>query len=91
MYPSMLQIQKNWNDNENNSYMTEQTNYQPQEEKQCFQENINLLNAEQHSAFNAIYSLTCAQQGKTFFLHSPAGMGKTFVYRTLCHRIRANG
>jgi len=26
-----------------------------------------------------------------FFLNGPAGSGKTFVYKTLCHRIRTDG
>jgi hypothetical protein len=26
-----------------------------------------------------------------FFLNGPAGSGKTFVYKTLCYRIRADG
>jgi DNA replication protein DnaC len=55
------------------------------------EQNVPLLNADQRDTFNRIYMSTSAREGKSFFLHGPGGTGKTFVYTTLCSKVRANG
>jgi hypothetical protein len=35
--------------------------------------------------------LTLAHDRKVFFLHGPGGIGKTFLYSTLCSKVCANG
>ena len=91
LFPSMPHPIRNWDDTNDNPYLTEQLSYQPQVEQRLFEEKRSTLNAEQHNAFEQIYNSTSTQDGRSFFLHGPGGTGKTFLYQTLCHRIRANG
>ena len=42
--------------------------------------NMNLLNKEQKLAYNQVMESVKNNQEKLFFLHGPAGTGKTFVY-----------
>lgn len=50
------------------------------------------LNTEQHDAFDTIVdAVTTRPEFAHFFLHDPAGTGKTFLYETLCHHYRAQG
>ena len=90
-FPSMPLIQQDWEDHHENIYITEQLRYQRNEEEHLWEQNFPLLNTEQRNAFDQIYTSTSAREGKAFFLHGPGGTGKTFVYQTLCHRVRANG
>jgi len=54
--------------------------------------NICCLNNEQLEAFDHI-TIDSVQHdaGTLFFLNGPGGTGKTFVYKTVCHHIRAEG
>ena len=90
-FPSMPHIVHDWDEEQNNPYLTEQQNYDVDHEELHSQLNIPLLNTEQRLAFDEVYTLTCAANGKVFFLHGPGGTGKTFVYTTLCSSIRAKG
>jgi hypothetical protein len=90
-FPSMPRAEKNWSVENENAYVTDQLNYQPDDELRRFEQSSSLLNAEQRVAFDDIFSSVSARDGQTFFLHGPAGTGKTFLYHTLCHRCRANG
>jgi hypothetical protein len=49
------------------------------------------MNPEQLSAHNQIVQSAEQGLGKCFFLHGPGGTGKTFVYNTVCHTLRAQG
>ncbi|KAF8758703.1 Helitron helicase-like domain at N-terminus [Rhizoctonia solani] len=49
------------------------------------------LNNEQLAAFNQVLASVQNDLGVTFFLDGPAGTGKTFLYRTLCTTLRAQG
>ena len=89
-FPSMPWIQQRWSDPFQNLYLTEQLNYHPDDELLLFEKNFCRFNADQLHAFNLIYTSVCDNDGSTFFLHGPGGTGKTFVYETLCHRVRAN-
>jgi primosomal protein N' len=90
-FPSMPHFQRDWEDEHANPYVEEQLRFWPEEERRLSDSDIPMLNAEQCSAFDKIFTSTSAQEGKTFFLHGPGGTGKTFLYNTLCHRVRANG
>jgi hypothetical protein len=90
-FPSMPRAVKNWERNEGNSYIAEQLDYQTDDEQRQFDLNFSVLNSDQKTAFDAVFSSVYAQNGLLFFLHGPAGTGKTFLYHTLCHRCRANG
>ncbi|KAH9835232.1 PIF1-like helicase-domain-containing protein, partial [Rhodofomes roseus] len=67
---------------------TEDTNVFPDEEADL---RIPQLNVDQRHAFSRIIDSVTAQQGSIFFLNGPGGTGKTFVYNTVCHKVRAEG
>jgi hypothetical protein len=90
-FPSMPAVQRNWDDLQENPFMLEQLAYPRNEEIQLAEDNVPLLNTDQKKAFDKIFASTCAQEPKVFFLHGAGGTGKTFLYHTLCHRIRGNG
>ena len=89
-FPSMPSIQINWQDHRANPYISEQLAYNHDSELHLAEHNIPLMNEDQRLAFDNIFTSTCAQNGKVFFIHGPGGTGKTFLYKTLCHRVRAN-
>ncbi|KAG2049162.1 hypothetical protein BDR06DRAFT_975487 [Suillus hirtellus] len=72
-----------------NSYIAKQLSYDVQEEHQQALQHIPLLNTEQWEAFACIWESVEHEKGTTFFLNGPGGTGKTFVYKTICHKIRA--
>ena len=78
-----------WNARIGNRLIAEQLAYIPQEEAASAAQQIPLLNVEQKAAYNTIMDAVSTNQSKTFFLHGPAGTGKTFVYNTLCHSLRS--
>lgn len=49
------------------------------------------LNPQQLDAFNQVYESVIQSRGDTFFLDGPAGTGKTFLYKALCYKLRAEG
>jgi hypothetical protein len=89
-FPSMPRNQQPWNNPFQNPWLNEQLNYHPDNELHLFEQNARSFNTDQRLAFDHIYTSVCNDEGNTFFLHGPGGTGKTFVYETLCHRIRAN-
>ena len=90
-FPSMPPIRRNWNDDRINRYLLEQIAYDRDNERRLAEDALPLLNRDQRVAFDTIFASACAGDGITFFLHGPGGTGKTFLYNTLCHRLRANG
>jgi PIF1-like helicase len=90
-FPSMPSIQINWQDHRANPYISEQLAYNRDNEHDLAQHDIPLLNDDQRLAFDTIFASTSARDGKLFFVHGPGGTGKTFLYKTLCHRVRSNG
>jgi Cdc6-like AAA superfamily ATPase len=50
-------------------------------------ENITKMNREQAEAFNTIKAAIYESNPQIFFLHGPAGTGKTFTYKTLCYSL----
>ena len=76
----------NWEQIQGNALIAAETAYDSDTEWQLLQENLSLLNAEQQSYFDNI--VTVVEQCPAtvhFFLQGPAGTGKTFLYKTLCH------
>jgi hypothetical protein len=90
-FPSMPVVQQNWQEIEENPYILTELAYDRAQEAALASAAIRKLNDEQRSAFERIVASASAQDGNSFFLHGPGGTGKTFVYNTICHRIRANG
>ena len=90
-FPNMPHIANDWATINDNQFMSEQLSYDRTTEVQLANEHLRKLNAEQLTAYQRILDSVSLQSGQTFFLNGPAGTGKTFVYQTLCHRIRADG
>jgi hypothetical protein len=89
-FPDMPIPVGNWDDLRINRLIAEQENFgTPAQLEARAANNIGLLNLEQLSAFSAITDSVQEKDGKLFFLHGPAGTGKTFVYNTLCDKIRS--
>src|SRR5437588_12724915 len=63
------------------------------EDKQCrlAEQHILSLNLDQHTAFDKILSAITNRTGEIFFLHGPGGTGKTYLYNTLCYKLRSEG
>ena len=55
------------------------------------EEFIPKLNSDQKRAFDKIYSAVEQKSGEIFFLHGSGGTGKTFLYNTLCYKLRSQG
>jgi ATP-dependent exoDNAse (exonuclease V) alpha subunit len=49
------------------------------------------MNVNQRAAFEAVMGSVENKEGKLFFISGPAGTGKTFCYKTLCHAICSQG
>ena len=66
--------------------------YDPIEEERQFTDLRQQLNADQAACFNTIIAaIDTDPQTARFFLQGPAGTGKTFLYRCLCHYYRSRG
>ena len=88
-FPSMPSVQQDWTNDNENPYVAEQLGYHRDHEQQLADDSIPALNNEQRAAFDQIFVSTAQSEGRIFFLHGPGGTGKTFVYNSLCHRVRA--
>ena len=71
-----------------NSLITEQLNYNTENERDRARVEGAMLNAEQAEAFQRIFESARDNLGKRFFVNGPGGTGKTFLYRVLCHAAR---
>lgn len=50
-----------------------------------------MLNEEQAHAYNQVVNLVEEEAGCIFFVNGPGGTGKTFVYKTICNKLRGDG
>ena len=90
-WDSMPQVMRNWRDilHDPNPLITEQRQYNPQEQAALAANCIANLNPDQHSAFDRIISAITNTTGEIFFLHSPGGTGKTYLYNTLYYHLHS--
>jgi len=90
-WDSMPQVAGNWRDilHDPNPLITEQRQYNQQEQAALAAECIANLNPDQHSAFDRVISAVTNTTGEAFFLHGPGGTGKTYLYNTLCYHLRS--
>jgi hypothetical protein len=88
-WPSMPRPQGNWCLLTTNLLIAEQLNYSPETEQVDFENRLPSLNLEQRAAFDQIVASVERKDGKLFFLNRPGGTGKTFVYNTVCPRLRS--
>jgi len=84
---------------EGNVRMWEEMGYNMVQAQELFDSMREKLNEEQVACFNAIVAAVESHEqdlqqqmtSSAFFLHGPAGTGKTFLYNCLCSHFRAQG
>jgi len=89
LWASMPQSVENWDQRSQNPLIAEQLDYDPETEQQYAIEHVVMLNEGQLAAYNAIMNSVENNLGATFFLQGAAGTGKTFVYNTICSKLRS--
>jgi hypothetical protein len=72
-----------------NPLIGEHQQYNPAEQAELAEESIAKLNSDQKNAFDKIFSAVQEKSGEIFFLHGSGGTGKTFLYNTLCYKLRS--
>jgi hypothetical protein len=90
-WPSMPLSQQNWNLLAMNPLIAEQLNYNQDTERANLEVRLPCLNADQRNAYNWIIASVENNEGRLFFLNGPGGTGKTFVYNTICAKLRSEG
>jgi hypothetical protein len=92
-FPKMPLCQGNWSHLNGNHLITEQLNYDYNLESQSFQQHMENVQTvpEQLDAYHRIVNAVVEGLGSVFFLSGPGGTGKTYVYKTICHRLRSDG
>lgn len=90
-FPPMPTVQDDWEAMDGNYLLAEQHNYDPVALQTLVDSNIAKFNPEQTAMYNAIMQSYTQNEGKTFFVHSAGGCGKTFVLNTVAASIRAQG
>jgi hypothetical protein len=90
-WPSMPRPQNDWNELVMNPLITEQLNYDRNSLRADLDSRLPRLNDDQRNAFTQIINSVMNNLGKVFFLHGPGGTGKTFVYNTICAKLRSDG
>ncbi|KAJ7678335.1 PIF1-like helicase-domain-containing protein, partial [Mycena polygramma] len=88
-WPTMPLPQKDWDAEVVNPLIAEQLDYNRGLERERAEQKTALLNPEQRQAFDKIIDSVHNRSGKVYFVNGPGGTGKTFVYNTVCHRLRS--
>ena len=84
---------------EENTLIAEEMGYEVEQQRQLAEVMRHQLNEEQVASFQAIVTAVKRYEEdpqrqdlpNAFFLHGPAGTGKTFLYNCLCSHLRAEG
>lgn len=90
-WPSMPKPQNEWNGLVTNSLIAEQLNYDRNSLRADLDSRLPRLNDDQRNAFTEVVNSVMNNQGQLFFLHGSGGTGKTFVYNTVCAKLRSDG
>ena len=88
-WPEMPQSVINWGQLLTNHLIQEEHHYDLAEQAELAEECIAKLNPDQLAAFERISSAVLLKTGEIFFLHGPGGIGKTYLYNTLCYHLRS--
>lgn len=88
---SLPDPKENWGQLVDNHFIAEQLAYDQTSERSSAQQRIQQMNDDQSRAFSEIVQSVERSDGQLFFLNGPGGTGKTFVYNTICNRIRGDG
>lgn len=90
-FPPMPLPQRDWEALRGNSLILEHSNFDPQREYILAEQLVGQLNLEQRAAFDDVMDSINNERGRFFFINGPGGTGKTYVYRAICHSVRAAG
>jgi len=74
-----------------NTLIADELNYNQDSERTDLEFHLEKLNIDQRNAYDRIITSVESTEGKLFFLNGPGGSGKTFVYNTVCHKLRSEG
>ena len=88
-FPTMPQPQFDWSSTTENRLISQQLNYDVHVEESRYSELSASLNTDQQHAFQSIWQSIINKEGKIFFVDGFGGCGKTFLYQTICHAVRA--
>jgi hypothetical protein len=78
----------NWGAAVGNRLIAEQLQWDAEEQAVSAAEAYASMNAPQKLAYSEVLKSVNDQAGTVFFLHGPAGTGKTFTYKALCYALR---
>lgn len=92
-FPKMPVSRENWTHLNGNFLINEQLMYDIHSEAQLFQQHMENIQAvpEQLHAYERVIEAVSNGIGGAFFLSGAGGTGKTYVYQTICHRLRSEG
>ena len=85
----MPQVDENQGALLENVFIQAQHQYNIDEQARLAEECIANLNLDHQAAFERITSAIANRTGETFFLHSPRGTGKTYIYNMLCYQLQS--
>lgn len=86
----MVTPSRDWDSLLSNHLLQDHMQFDPIEEGQLLVQTVPLLNHKQCLAFDQIMESILSDKKCTFFVIGAAGMGKTFLYNTLCHAVRSH-
>ena len=89
-WPSMPLPVEDWQRLTANSLITEQLAYDRTALQAELEVRVPSLNDDQRAAYDRITASVTSQDGQLFFLYGPGGSGKTYVYNTVCARVRGD-
>jgi hypothetical protein len=94
-FPNMDLLLKNMadvNDDDDNldQLIQEERSYNVTQLESILQNNIPLLNTEQHAIYSTIIQAIEHNSSECFFIDGPGGTGKTFLYNTLLAKVRSH-
>jgi hypothetical protein len=83
--------QQQWDALDANPLLQEQLAYDPDEMRNYVDQCYPTFNDQQRSVFDKVMDSVTNKRGKTFFLHSAGGCGKTYVCNTIALAVCAEG
>lgn len=90
-WPSMPRPRCDWANQRENTLITEQLNFDVNEQRRLWEERLPQLNTGQRLAYDDIIASVDGQAGSLFFISGPGGTGKTFLYTVICNKLRSEG
>lgn len=90
-FPTMPHPSSHWEHTIHNWLISQQRNYDLGTEATAAEQFMTSFNADQRLALDRIWHSIICKEGSIFFLDGFGGCGKTYLYQTICHALRAKG